>query len=232
MKSKQAIFLCISVEYDRLALSYFSSRPRNCKEEANITASGLSSFCYRYHKLYILAILKRSDYISGCNGSQWMWSKFPISLCISMRSTGLTLLVFVDYNCKRTVKITATRTPPSFWTLFFFWHYRACLQCSKTGRSSQYKGPRPQSILLKILYTTGIYLFIYIYTAKLKYIWPNVGWWTRMCTKVSISLCISNEIRRLDITAFVFQGLKLQAVMIQPLSPFHYFQHSINYVYC
>ena len=162
MKSKQAIFLCISVEYDRLALSYFSSRPRNCKKEANITASGLSSFCYRYHKLYILAILKRSDYISGCNGSQWMWSKFPISLCISMRYTGLTLLVFVDYNCKRTVKITATRTPPSFWTLFFFWHYRACLQCSKTGRSSQYKGPRPQSILLKILYTTCIYLYIYI----------------------------------------------------------------------
>ena len=60
-----------------------------------------------------------------------------------------------------------------------------------------------------------IYLSIYIYTAKLKYIWPSVGWWTRMCTKVSISLCISNEIRRFDITACVFKGLKLQeAVMI------------------
>ena len=102
---------------------------------------------------------------------------------------------------------------------FFFWHYRVCLQCCKTGRSSQHKGPRPQSILLKTLYTTCIYLslslYIYIYTAKLKYIWPSVGWWTRMCTKVSISLCISNEIRRFDITAFVFKGLKLQeAVMI------------------
>ena len=130
-------------------------------------------------------------------------------------------------NCKRTVKITATRTSPSFWTLFFFWHYRVCLQCSKTGRSSQYKGPRPQSILLKTLYTTcislSLSLYIYIYTAKLKYIWPSVGWWTRMCTKVSISLCISNEIRRFDITAFVFKGLKLQAVMITASVSFPFF---------
>ena len=45
-----------------------------------------------------------------------------------------------------------------------------------------------------------------------------------MSTKLPISLCISNDIRRFDIKAFVFKGLKLQeAVMVKTFVSFPFF---------
>ena len=141
----------------------------------------------------------------------------------------------------------------SDFTLHFYeirWIDITCLHRFKLQKNSQDNGHLYLSLHLNIFFSFDITTFvfnvlkleeavnirtpgpnqfswrhyIYIYTAKSKYIWPNVGWWTGMCTKVSISLCISNEIRRFDITAFVFKGLKLQeAVMIIASVSFPFF---------